>query len=282
MPEWGPAVGYLAVVVLTLVGTGIAWAVLYGSAVPWGRRPALAPVEFGMLTSDRLAVLVALTELAAHDAIVVRAGRVHATGSRAQQWTHPFVNDVGRAVAAGGGRPPAEAETATVGPRGALRDDLIERGYLRRPASGWVTVAPLVVGALGAIGIATGVLSAAAFAPVLICAVTGAALIVPVLHSNPYDRVRSGPTPRGVGELRRARERYRHLGPHHRPAPTVHEPRETAMGAAIYGPEAVRDSEPALHEAFRDIRIRTAPRTFASWGAAVEMWATDLRKGRVS
>lgn len=152
--------------------------------------------------------------------------------------------------------------------------------YLRRPASGWVTVAPLVVGAVGAIGIATGVLSAAAFAPVLICAVTGAALIVPVLHSNPYYRVRSGPTPRGVGELRRARERHRHLDPHHRPAPTGHELHEAAMGTAIFGPAAVRDSEPALHEAFRDIRMRTAPRTFASRGVVVDVWATELWKGR--
>lgn len=264
MPGWAPTIGYIAVAGLALIGTGIALAVRYGSATPRGWRPELEPAEIGILTSERVAILAALTELAMRDAIVVRAGRVHATTVRGQRLTHPFVADVRRALASRAGLPLSAVATVTAGARAALHADLVDRGYLRRRVPGWMTVAPLVAAALGAFGIATGVLTAAVFAMVLICAAVGVILIVSVLQGNSAGR-HSGVTVRGDAELRRLRQRYRHLDPHRRPAMNTDTPRETAMGAAVFGPSVVREVAPELYGEFRDIGMRAPARAGAGW-----------------
>lgn len=255
VPVWMLVAGYVLTVVIGLTATILGIAVAFGSRGPRGWRAEIEPAEVGMLTSERLAVLSALTELVTLGLLVVRGDRIFPAGNGRSLSLHPFVSDVMRAAHRPVGIAVREMPSAVSGALVEMRADLVDRGYLRPQLPRWVIIPPLLIAAVGAAGTGTGLLPAAVFVAVSISLAVGVGCCIVVLRTQPSP-ARNALTRRGVMEYLDGCRRYRYLDPKNRPALALYGPRETAMATALFGPEVIRDIAPALFAEFRTAKPR--------------------------
>lgn len=216
------------------------------------------PVELAMLTSDRCAVLVALTELVALDLVVVRAGRVYSTERTVSESLPTLTADVHGVVRARPGSSVAEIPAIAAPATVAARRRLVAEGFLRRMLPWWPAVPPLVVAVVGLVGIVVGSLPRASVGVVLVAAGLGITCLVWSYRTH-RDLPGNSITRIGDMEYLRQHRRYRHLDPWRRPASALYGRGEAAMATALFGPEAIGARFPALARAFRDVRVRSGP-----------------------